>query len=389
MNLSLLAPLGLAALAALAVPILIHLVRRIELTTTEFAALRWISERAQPHRRIRFERPWLLLLRLSLLTLLALLLARPVFDAPTHAQASRVFVAPGADAAAARAAIDAADADWRWLAPGFPGMTETPAPAVVPLASLLREADAQLPADATLRVVVPTEVAGLDGERPQIAHALDWHVVPGRMRAAGSPRAEGGTLAVRYAPDAQGALVWLRAAVAAWNVREPGRYRLDAQPLAAPLGDDARWLAWLAPSPPAAVSAWIERGGVALLSGDARPEGDPLWRDADGHVLARSLSSGRGRIIALPAALTPAALPLLLDADFPQRLLGALQGAAPAPQRALAAALEPVQLARASAPTSIVSGGAHPLDTWLALFVAALFFAERILATRMRAEANA
>jgi hypothetical protein len=389
MNLSLLAPLGLAALAALALPILIHLVRRIELTTTEFAALRWISERVQPRRRIRFERPWLLLLRLVLLVLLALLLARPVFDVPTQAQALRVFVAPGADPVAARAAIDASGADWRWLAPGFPRMAEMPAPAAVPLASLLREADAQLSAGATLRVVVPAEVAGLDGERPQLVHALDWHVVPGRMRADGSPPAEGGTLAVRFAPDAQASLVWLRAAVAAWNVREPGRYRLDAQPLAVPLGDDARWLAWLAPSPPAAVSAWIERGGIALLSGDARQDGDPLWRDADGHVLARSLSSGRGRIIMLPAALTPAALPLLLDADFPQRLLGALHGASPAPQRAVAAALEPVRLERASASTSAAPGGSHPIDPWLALFVAAVFFAERVLATRMRAEASA
>ena len=42
MNIALLAPIGLVALAALALPLLIHLVRRIELRTTEFAALRWI-----------------------------------------------------------------------------------------------------------------------------------------------------------------------------------------------------------------------------------------------------------------------------------------------------------------------------------------------------------
>src|SRR5690606_3770281 len=77
MSLALLAPLGLFALAALALPILVHLVRRIELHATEFAALRWISARVPPRRRIRFERPWLLLLRLLLVALLALLLARP------------------------------------------------------------------------------------------------------------------------------------------------------------------------------------------------------------------------------------------------------------------------------------------------------------------------
>jgi len=50
LTLTLLAPLGLAALVALGVPILIHLVRRIELRTTEFAALRWISDRVRPRR---------------------------------------------------------------------------------------------------------------------------------------------------------------------------------------------------------------------------------------------------------------------------------------------------------------------------------------------------
>ena len=181
MSLALLAPLGLAALAALVVPIVIHLVRRLELRTTEFAALRWISERIRPRRRLRFERPWLLLLRLALLALLAVLLARPVLTQPPSAQASRVLVAPGSDLAAARAAVTSSGADWRWLAPGFPSI-ETPAPTgSVPVASLLREADAALPASATLAVVVPEQLAGLDGERPILAHAVGWHVVPGRM----------------------------------------------------------------------------------------------------------------------------------------------------------------------------------------------------------------
>ena len=63
MSLSLLLPLGLAALAALVVPILIHLVRRPEHQLIDFAALRWLSERVRPRRRLRFEDPWLLLAR--------------------------------------------------------------------------------------------------------------------------------------------------------------------------------------------------------------------------------------------------------------------------------------------------------------------------------------
>ena len=80
MSFALLAPVGLAALAACALPILIHLVRRLQLERTEFAALRWIGAESPPRRRIRFERPWLLLVRLLLLVALALLLARPVLE---------------------------------------------------------------------------------------------------------------------------------------------------------------------------------------------------------------------------------------------------------------------------------------------------------------------
>jgi len=388
MSIALLAPLGLVALVALVLPILIHLVRRIELTTTEFAALRWIAQRMQPRRRVRFERPWLLLLRLALLAALALLLARPVHDIATAAAQARVFVAPGADLAVAHAAIASPSADWRWLAPGFPRIGDAATPSAVPLASLLREADAGLPVGARLVVVVPEQVAGLDGERPRVTHAIDWHVVPGRMHERAVPTPASETLAVRYAPDAQASLVWLRAAVAAWNAREPGRYRLDAQTLDAPLADDTHWLVWLAPQLSPAASAWLERGGVAVRAGDATMQGDPLWRDADGNVIARAEAIGRGRLIALPGALVPATLPWLLDDEFPQRLLAALRGAATPPDRAQASALEPVR-ATTAAENAASSDATRPLDAWLAALIAILFLLERIVATHVRAESPA
>jgi hypothetical protein len=384
MSISLLAPLGLAALAAFLLPILIHLVRRIESKTTEFAALRWIAQRVQPRRRLRFERPWLLLLRLVLLAALALLLARPVHDVATAAARARVFVAPGADLAAAHAAIASPAADWRWLAPGFPRVGDAAMPSVVPLASMLREADADLPEGATLVVAVPEQVAGLDGERPRVAHALDWHVVPGAMQERAAPVHAPETLAVRYAPDAQASITWLRAAVAAWNTREPGRYRLDVQMLDAPLADDTHWLAWLAPQLSPATRAWIERGGVVVQAGGMTMHGDPLWRDVDGSVLARSDAIGRGRLITLSGALVPATLPWLLDPGFPQRLLAALRGATTAPDRAPAAALEPVP-ATNTAVNPGSSGTTRPLDAWLALLIAILFLLERVVATHARA----
>lgn len=385
MIIALLTPLGLAALAALVVPLVIHLVRRLELTTTEFAALRWISERMRPQRRLRFERPWLLLLRLALLAVLALLLARPVWQGDAISARPWAVVAPGVALADARAVAGAIDAEWHWLAPQFPHADETVAPADVPIASLLRELDAQLPANAALTVVVPEQLAGLDGERPRLSRAVDWRTVPGRMAGTAPRSADRIRIAARYAQNAEASLRYLRAAVAAWNQDEPGRYELDAQPTEVPIDAAANWLVWLAPSAPA-LTSWLDRGGVALVSSAADANGEPLWRNATGRVLAKVAARGNGRVIALPGALTPAELPLLLDADFPDRLRAAFGGGSPAPTRATAAAMQPRVEAAATAASVRSPASARPLDAWLAVLIAALFLCERFVATRPRAE---
>jgi hypothetical protein len=384
MSFALLAPLGLAALAALVAPIVIHLVRRLELRTTEFAALRWISERIRPRRRLRFERPWLLLLRLALLALLALLLARPVLTEPPGAQATRVLVAPGSDLAAARSAVPSGNADWRWLSPGFPAI-ETPAPAgSVAVASLLREADSALPAGATLAVIVPQQLAGLDGERPILAHAVDWHVVPGR-RASDETVAPGTKMeiAVRYAASAEASLKYLEAAIAALDSTGTRTYALDAQPQNVPVPEAAHALVWLGAEPTPAVSAWIEAGGTAIVDHQPRAAGAPAWRDADGNVVVRVAPSGRGRIIALAPTFSPHDFPALLDADFPARLRGLLEGEARPPTRAEAEAMQP-RTGAAAAAIAATPASTKPLDPWLALAIALLVLVERLVATRTR-----
>ena len=59
----LLAPLGLAALAALIVPILIHLRRRTEEVPVDFAALRWLDALPRPRSKLRFDELLLLAVR--------------------------------------------------------------------------------------------------------------------------------------------------------------------------------------------------------------------------------------------------------------------------------------------------------------------------------------
>ncbi|MCE4302280.1 BatA domain-containing protein, partial [Xanthomonas hortorum pv. vitians] len=116
MNLLLLFPAGLAALAALLLPLLIHLARRSEHRPTDFAALRWLRALPRPRHRVRFDEWPLLLVRLLLLAALALLLAEPALRDHQDTR-PRVAVSPGVDVAAARALSHAANAQWVWLAP--------------------------------------------------------------------------------------------------------------------------------------------------------------------------------------------------------------------------------------------------------------------------------
>jgi len=138
---------------------------------------------------------------------------------------------------------------------------------------------------------------------------------------------------------------------------------------------------WLGSALPREITAWIEAGGTALVDDQPSATGAPIWRDAEGNVLARVQTLGRGRLVALTAALSPETFPPLLDADFPQHLLDLLQGAPPAPTRASADALRP-----ASAPSAALRAetlaSAKPLDPWLALLIAVLILIERIVAMR-------
>lgn len=407
MNLLLLVPLGLAALAALLLPLLLHLARRSEPRETEFAALRWLRPRPQPRRRHRLEELLLLLVRLLLLALLALLLARPVlFGRPDLRP--YVALAPGVDAASARAAVRLPDARWHRLAPGFPELGETTTPkgsrtpgvAGASVPSLLRELDATLPPGVPLTVVVPPVLDDADAQRPLLSRRVDWRVqagAPARSAAAPSAAAAATTpprfaLAVRHAADRAASLPYLRAADAAWSVQAGGTSARNAAPAAAPRIDIApttqpldprtRNLAWLAPGEvPQAVRAWIAGGGRALLdAGTAWPGMDDApvpWHDADG-ALVRGLAFGRGRVMRLQRPLLPASMPGLLEPDFPRRLRALFDDPPPAPARVDAADYAP-RTGAAPWPEQ-----PRPLAPWLLWAVALAFLLERWLATGRR-----
>jgi hypothetical protein len=290
----------------------------------------------------------------------------------------------------------------------------------MPIGSLLRELDASLPAEATLSVLVPEVIDGADAERPVLSRKVDWRVVPGLasrdpIRSAGRSQeardtdtiggqtAEGRNgqaatipaLIVRHTPDRAPALRYLRAATTVRRVdagTESGlaasaaNTAIDIAATTQPLPPDAKLLIWLAPGPlPDAVRVWIEAGGTALLDAQTKlPEiehGTARWRGADGDVLVHGIALGRGEALQWTRSMTPAQMPELLEADFPQRLRAVLLPAPPAPARVAAEAYAPLTGAAPWPETP------RELATWLVLLIAALFAIERWFASSPRRKA--
>lgn len=378
MSLALLIPAGLAALAALLLPALIHLARRDEEKRTDFAALRWLRQKPKPRQRLRIDEWPLLLLRLLLIALLALWLARPVLHGEDDG-APWIMAVPGVAAAQARAAATD-DAEVRWLAHGFPAIDAAPPTGPVPIASLLRQLDAELPQGAPLTLLVPERLSGADGERPRLSRPVTWRVVPGAMPMPRHASAAAPSLVVRYAPDRAAGLRYLRAAAIAWQ--RPGRpVAFSAASVDAALPADNSVLVWLVPGPlPAPVDSWIRRGGTALVDAATEvPASDArfaAWHDELGAPLAEEMPFGGGRLIRLARPLTPAAMPQLLEPDLPQQLRELLAPRAPDPSSVRAADFAPITGGRA------YPQAARELQPWLALLIAALLAVERWFATR-------
>ncbi len=368
-------PGALWGLSALIVPILVHLTRRTEQRITPFAAMRWLSAAFPPRRRVRVSEWLLLLLRLLLITAVVLWWARPTWiDAPAPS-GTWVLVSPDVDPAVAQARVKD-QAQWRWLAPQFPALA-SPAPKRPNAnASLLREFDTRIADDARLIVFVPEQVDGLDAERIRLRHAVEWQVLPAIARDEATPAAPTPVIVgLRIDASQSTPARYLRAAVQAWNASEPDRYRLDEQPREAAPSANTRWLLVLGGELTPAQTNWVEAGGVALIDRPAN-DGSVSWRDDEGRVIASTSRLGRGRVVHWQVALTPTALPALLDADFPARLRALLEGEPAPPTRAIASTVEPLRDAS-------LSGGTieQLLTPWLLIAIAVLFALERLIAT--------
>jgi hypothetical protein len=382
MSLGLLLPFGLAALAGLILPLLIHLVRRPEQTPYDFPALRWLRESERPRRRLRFDDLLLLVLRLILIGLLALLLAVPVVTGEWRAPRHWVLASTAIDLDAAHTVVSDEQAEWRWLAPGFPGIEDARPALEQPLASLLREFEVGIPPSDSLTVLVPPETGGLDAERIALGRSVAWDVVPAAVEPENAEaESKPAGIAVRHAGESEVALRHVRAALDALAESEPDHWQVDDKSSLVPVDASSDAVIWLDGKLPDELLPWVESGGRAITVEPQSASGAVILRDEGGSVVAREQVIGDGAIVRFVQPLAPDSLPMLLDAEFPARLRELLVGVRPPPTRAFAAEVAPVAIDRA------MPLPATPLSALLCLLIAFVFLIERVVATRRQRSA--
>lgn len=376
MSFGLLFPAALAALAALILPLIIHIARKSEQRPTDFAALRWLRQKPKPRSRLRFDEWLLLLLRLLLFTLAALWLAQPVLFGSGN---SKRYVAVIAGAQVDATSLEGQRA--HWLAPAFPAFDEARPTGPLPVASLLRELDASLPAGTPLTIIAPSILEGADAARVRLSRPVTWRITPGRMPVPTTALPTLPRLTIRYDAAHRPALRYLSAAASTWQPTGKAA-DIDVASAGTALPKRDRALFWLVGGTvPADVMQWARSGGTLVVPNDAFLPGDRqkvvTWRDPLGEGLAEASRIGKGRLLRFFHPLEPAHMPILLEPDFPDRLRDML-AQTPPPRTVRAADYVPLAGARP------YDQPARPLRSWVAILIALVLCIERWLATSRR-----
>ena len=181
--LQLLSPLALLALAALAVPTILHLWRP-PAKTVRIGTLKFFTGPAVRRlNKLRWRERLLLAVRLLLLTLLALLLAQPIWrkELPTKPQKWALFekgIQLSSGEQKRWSELKASGFEAREFATGFARAgagAKARNGGSVDVWSLLRELDAKLPAGSAVAIFGSGQMESLRGARPQMQHLeVDW-----------------------------------------------------------------------------------------------------------------------------------------------------------------------------------------------------------------------
>jgi hypothetical protein len=378
------APVWLAALGALALPLAIHLWSHRARRPIRVGSIRLLSGMAPATRHaVRLRDPWLLALRLAMLAALALSLADPYW-APRSPRA-RTWALLSTEALADRTLIDSlrdTGAELRLLEDGSGQMADgSSRPASEPLPSaishlpnywsLLAEADRMAPAGTRFLVAAPLVADRFRGLRPAISAPVTWREVGadvprGAPPAAAPPRRVAILADAAHRDDAR----YLEAAIraAAQTTGLPADVTRGSPADAAALAPEADWIVW-----PATAGASPAAAGLVA----------PVWSDPHGAPRLSVARDGRTLVFRLHARITPewALAPEFIEAV-------AALWAEPVARAAVAAPrITPAQATPATVaalPRRAAPAGAVPLAVPLWVLAALALAVDRGLALRRR-----
>jgi membrane protein implicated in regulation of membrane protease activity len=373
----------LLGLAAVAIPVAIHLLSRKEALRVRVGSIVHLEAAAPKHvRRLALTDIPLLLLRAAITVLLALLLTRPVWRSDVTEPRHLVLAAPDAVSPRTRQIVDSL------IAAGYER---------IPLSTddywdALRTADAQLAEGSRIAVVAPARLAMLWGERPALRTPVDWFDVetvtarewrvaahrrgPDSVRIVTAHSEAGQTSFVQRVVARDTAAVPQERHVVVWIVHdaerlEDARYVEAAARAAAEhagldatitihasssslTGPDPDVIFWLTPTPvPPAVQNLVDRGSTLFrdatskrfsataqrvygvgIDEAARPvlfrragddaAGAVVWRDGQGIPLLRAERVGQGLRLRFASRLHPAWTDVVQRPVFPELLVGLL-----------------------------------------------------------------
>jgi hypothetical protein len=181
----LLSPLALTALSSLAVPLAIHLLSRHYAQVIKVGSIKFLKAAVpSAFRRFALSEWGLLVLRLLLLALATLALARPILHARLETRSAPGWVLVSPDIWQRTTdphlyhCIDSLCAigyEAHLLLPGFPALPpDSVAAEPIELWSMLEELDHLLPQDTRLVVLTGEQVALLRGMRPTLSREVIW-----------------------------------------------------------------------------------------------------------------------------------------------------------------------------------------------------------------------
>jgi len=317
-----LAPLWLAGLASLAVPVALHLWSRRTGPAVRVGSVRLLSGSPPPMaRRPRLHDPWLLALRCALLATLVLALAQPTW-LPRRATAP-TWTLVATDVVARAALVDSLERAGRTVRPLDPS----------DLWLGLTIADHAAPPGTHFEVYAAPLLSGTRGTRPELRAPVVWHPrASARTENPATPLPRGRSVVVFADAARSDDARYVAAAVRAAGTLS-GIPAIVSTRAAAALDENsvrlADWIVWLSEQAlPDVVTRRLHDGATVLtdVGGTQQsmsraafePDHAPVWTDAAGDPLLTVTREGRGLRYRFHSRFSPTWSGLVLDPRFPE-----------------------------------------------------------------------